>query len=195
MKTLWEEMSRRVEKLEIVNEQNIMEMTQQKYTNKFSKIMFYESLGSVICYVSGIYLLINIAKLDTWYLMLCGIFTIVFLLLLPVFSLRSLSKLKRLDLTNYSYTETVVRFAKSKRRVLLLQRAGVYLSLLLFLTILPVTNKIFNNKDMFIMEMEAFPWIFVGIVFVVLIFFVRWGYGCYKSITESAENVLKELED
>jgi hypothetical protein len=61
--------------------------------------------------------------------------------------------------------------------------------------VLPVTNKIFNNKDMFTMDMAAFSWIFTGVVFVLVIFFVRWGYGCYKSITASAENVLKELED
>ncbi len=36
MKTLWEEMSLKVEKQQIVTDQLIMEMTQQKYKNKFN---------------------------------------------------------------------------------------------------------------------------------------------------------------
>jgi len=195
MKTLWEEMSQKVEKQQLVTDQLIMDMTQQKYSNKFSKILLYESFGTVICFVMAIYILFNIEKLDTWYLMTCGIFTITFLFLLPLFTLRSLSRIKRLDVAAYSYKETLVRFERSKKSVLLLQRSGVYLSLIMFLAVLPVFNKIFNNKDMFTMDMDAFPRIFTGVVFVLIIFFARWGYGCYKSITASAEKVLQELED
>ncbi len=188
-------MSQKVDKKQLVTDQIIMDMTQQKYSNKFTKLFFYESLGTVICYGMAVYLLFNIEKLDTWYLLSCGIFTITFLLLLPLFTLRSLTRIKRLNVAAYSYKETLVRFERSKKRVLLLQRTGIYLSLILFLAVLPVMSKIFNDKDMFTMDMDAFPWIFTGAVFVLLIFFTRWGYGCYKSITASAENILKELED
>ncbi len=195
MKTLWEKMSERVEKLELVNEQHIMEMTQQKYTKKFSKLFIYESMGSVICFAMAIFLLVNIEKLDTWYLLACGIFTIGILLVLPYFTLQSLSKIKRLNVSKYSYKETLVRFEKSKNRILLLQRGGIVLSFGLALLILPVLQKILNNKDFFANDMSGFPWISVSVMLVFLFFFARWGYGCYKSITNSAENVLKELED
>lgn len=195
MKTLWEEMSQKVEKQQLVTDQIIMDMTQQKYTSKFSKIFLYESLGTVICFAMAIYILFNIEKLDTWYLMACGIFTLAFLFLLPLFTLWSLTRIKSLDVAAFSYKETLVRFERSKKWVLLSQRTSIYLSFILFLAVLPVFSKIFNNKDMFTMDMAAFPWIFTGVVFVLLIFFVRWGYVCYKSITTSAEKVLNELED
>lgn len=143
----------------------------------------------------AIYILFNIEKLDTWYLMACGIFTLAFLFLLPLFTLWSLTRIKSLDVAAFSYKETLVRFERSKKWVLLSQRTSIYLSFILFLAVLPVLSKIFNNKDMFTMDMDALPWIFTGAVFVLLIFFLRWGYGCYKSITASAEMVLKELED
>ena len=195
MKTLWEEMSQKVEKQQLVTDQIIMDMTQQKYTSKFSKIFLYESLGTVICFAMAVYILFNIEKLDTWYLMACGIFTLAFLFLLPLFTLWSLTRIKSLDVAVFSYKETLVRFERSKKWVLLSQRTSIYLSFILFLAVLPVLSKIFNNKDMFTMDMDALPWIFTGAVFVLLILFLRWGYGCYKSITASAEMVLKELED
>jgi magnesium-transporting ATPase (P-type) len=195
MKTLWEEMSERVEKLELVNEQNIMEMTQEKYTKKFNKLLFYERSGAAICIIMGIVLLLNIEKLDTWYLMTCGIFSVVTLLILPVISLSSLKRMTSLNLSQNSYRETLIRFKKSRDRVLLLQRGGVILSVLFALVVIPVMDKIFNDNDFFTKEISTGYWIFLAVSMVALFFFARWGYGCYKSIAKSAENVLKELED
>lgn len=195
MKTLWEEMSARVEKLELVNEQNIMEMTQQNYTKKFDKLLFYERSGAAICFIMGIVLLLNITKLDTWYLMACGIFSVVTLLILPVISLRSLKRMTNLNLSQNSYKETLIRFKKSRDRVLLLQRGGVILSILLALVVIPVMDKIFNGNDFFTKEISTGYWIFLAVAMVALFFFARWGYGCYKSVSRSAENVLKELEE
>jgi hypothetical protein len=60
------------------------------------------------------------------------------------------------------------------------------------LTILPVASKIGNGKDLFV---ETAAWyIYVPVMGVFLFFFARWGYGCYKRITKSAENLLRELE-
>jgi len=154
----------------------------------------YEASGAVICYLMVIFMLLNFGKLDTWYLLTCGIFCVGFLAILPFFSLRSLNRIKKLKIANYNYKETLVRFAKSKKNVLLLQRLGLYISPLFFLIVIPVMNKIFNNKDMFQSDVSAFPWVFVGIFFVFITLFSRWGYGCYKSMTNSAENVLKELD-
>ena len=195
MKTLWEEMSERVEKLELVNEQNIMEMTQEKYTKKFNKLLAYERSGAVICIGMGIVLLLNIWKLDTWYLMTCGIFSVLTLFILPFMSLGLLNRITNLNLSRYSYKETLIRFKKSRDRVLLLQRGGVILSIVFALVVIPVMDKIFNGNDFFTKEISTGYWVFVTVAMVALFFFARWGYGCYKSITSSAENVLKELED
>jgi hypothetical protein len=195
MKSLWEEMSQKFDKQQLVTDKIIMDMTQQKYSSKFTKLFFFEGLGTVICYVMAVYLLFNIQKLDTWYLMAGGIFTITLLFLLPLFTLRSLTRIKYLNVAAYSYKETLVQFERSKKRVLLLQRMGVYLSLIFFWVVIPVSSKIFNDRDLFTTDMGAFFWIFSGLVFVLLIFFARWGYGRYKSVTVSAENILKELED
>ena len=195
MKTLWQEMSVKVEKQQIVTDQLIMQMTQQKYSNKFSKLFIYEASGAVVCYIMVIFMLINIGKLDTWYLLSCGILCVAFLAILPFFTIRSLNRIKRLEIANYNYRETLIRFAKSKKNVLLLQRLGLYISPLFFLIVIPVMGKMFNNKDMFLSDASAFPWVFVGVFFVFIILFSRWGYGCYKSMTNSAENVLKELDE
>jgi len=140
----------------------------------------------------ALYLLVNINKLDTWYLMACGIFTIALLLILPVITLRLLGKIKRMNIVKNSFKETIVSYTKTKNQLLLMQRVGIYLSFVLMFTCLPVFSKIMNNKDLFLQGKIWLTYIPVMVIFLFL--FTRWGYKCYKNITNSAENILKELE-
>ena len=195
MKTLWQEMSQQVAQQKQLTDTLIMEMTQQKYSQKFSKIAIYESLGAIICFIAAIYMIFNFNKLDTWYLMACGIFMISYLLTLPIFVLRSLKTIKSLNITNKSYKQTIVGFAKAKKQLLLVQKLGIYVNFILFLTSIPLAAKLFNNKDIFLVGGSIWQGVFIVVVAVLMIFVSRWGYGCYKNVTNSAENILKDLEN
>ncbi|MBT8264025.1 MAG: hypothetical protein KJN75_01680, partial [Muriicola sp.] len=170
----------------------IMKMTQEKYVNKFGKIAVYETIGAVICFAAALYVLFNFGKLEVWYLQLCGIFTLLFLIILPILTLRSLRRIKGINVVENSFVDTIVQFTKAKNQLLLLQRVGIYLSFLLMFTTLPVASKLLKNKDLFL---ETDIWyVYLPIMGIFLFFFTRWGYGCYKNITSSAESILSELE-
>lgn len=192
LETLWSEMSQELETQKKLTNELIMNMTQEKYSNKFQKISTYETIGGVICIIAGIFILTKFSMLDTWYLQLCGLFTVIFLFLLPVLTLNSLRRIQKINIADKNFKETLVSFSKAKKQLLFLQRLGLYLSFILMFTILPVASKIMKGKDLFL---DTYLWyIYLPIMAVFLFFFTRWGYGCYKSITNSAENILKELE-
>ncbi len=195
MKTLWGEMSLELDRQKNLTDKLIIDMTQERYTNKFNKIFHYESIGAVVCFAFALFLIANIEKLDTWYLLVLGIFIIAFLLVLPILVLRSINRIKHLDIATNNYKETLIGFARAKKELLFTQRFGIYLNFILVLAVLPVTSKILSNKDLFTIEHSAKLWFAIPALFIFLYFFSRWGYKCYKSITNSAENILKELED
>ena len=192
IQTVWSEMTDQLEKQKKLTTELIMKMTQERYRTKFDKITFYETIGAVVCFVMALYLLVNINKLDTWYLLACGIFTVAFLIILPIITLGLLGKIKRMNIIKNSFKETIVGYTKSKNQLLLMQRVGIYLSFVLMFTCLPVFSKIMNNKDLFLQGKIWLTYIPVMVIFLLL--FTRWGYKCYKNITNSAENILKELE-
>jgi hypothetical protein len=195
MKTLWQEMSEQIEEQKQLTDTLIMDMTQQKYTQKFNKITTYESIGAAICFITAILILVNFKKLDTWYLAGCGIFTLSYLLTLPILVLRSLKTIRSINISSASYKESIVGFAKAKKQLLLIQKLGMYVNFILFLAIIPVTSKLMGDKDIFMTGGSLWKYGFIAIVAIAMIFVSRWGYGCYKNITNSAENILKELED
>lgn len=194
MQTLWSEMSKQLEEQKKLTNEIIMNMMQERYSNKFRTISTYETIGAVICFVVAIYILVNLGSLDTWYLKACGIFTLTFLFVLPILVLRALSRIKRLNITDKSYKDTLLSFTKAKTNLMRLQKVAIFASFLLMFAVSAVSSKILSNKDFFTMERNVGSYVVLGIAILFVILISRWGYGHYKRITNSAENLVKELE-
>ena len=191
----WSKLSSELEKQRKLTNKIIMEMTQQRYSNKFKTISTIETIGAVICLFTCIYILVNIDKLDTWYLLACGIFTVAFLLAMPVMVLRFLHKIKNIDILKNSYRDTVVTYARAKKNLLMIQQLGIYASFVLMFSTAAVFSKIWSNVDFFMIERAGWLYGSIIIATIVVIFFARWGYRCYVNITSSAEGILKELDN
>jgi len=194
MKTLWETMSRKVESQELLTDKLIMEMTQQKYKNKFSTLSMYETTGAIICIITAGVIVFNLDKMTAWYNMVCSIIAIVLLVGMPIISLHAIYGLRRIDIAKNSFKTALGSFMKKKRRLLLIQQLAVPFSCSILFFTLPVFSMIMNDKDFFQQQHSPWFWIFIAGVVVGVFFFARWGYGCYKRVTASAEDLLRELE-
>lgn len=194
MQALWQDMSQELEKQKKLTDKLIIDMTQERYNNKFRTISKYESLGAVACFGFLLMIVLNFQKLDTWYLMLCGLISIAIFFILPILSLSSIYQLRRINLREGSYKDVLLQYTKGKRRFLLIQQLGIGLSFVILFTVLPIATKILDNKDIFL-DGKVWSWYLpFGLIF--LFFFARWGYGCYKNIANSAEQLLiNELQD
>ena len=194
LQTTWTQMSVELEKQKRLTNDIIIKMTQERYSNKFKTVSFYESLGAVVCFIAAIYIFINFGKLSGWLEISCGVFTLVFLLLMPVLVLKSLKEVQQLKIGVRTYRETVLAYTKKKKRLLVLQQISIYVSFFLTFTMLPVASRIISNKDFFAVSRGLPFYLGIIIALIVLFFFARWGYGCYKRITNSAEAIITELE-
>ncbi|HMB62020.1 MAG TPA: hypothetical protein VKN36_03035 [Eudoraea sp.] len=194
IKAIWSDMSDQLEQQKKLTNEIIIKMTQERYSNKFQKITIFESMGAVVCFIAAFYIIINFDKLDTWYLVVCGVITLVFMLVLPILVLRSLHQIRNLNITESSYRDTVVNYERIRRNLLMQQQFGIYGSFVIFFTTLAIFSRISSGEDIFQDYQDTGVYIFGAIVCVLLYFFARWGYGCYKSITSSAESIIKELE-
>jgi len=192
MKSQWDEMSKEIKKQQILTDKLIVDMTQEKYNNKIKSISIPETIGAVICVASALYILINFNKLDTWYLIVCGVFAVVYLILMPIKSLRSIDKMKSINLSDKNVTETLIDFTKSKKKFWLVQRIGFYLNFIFIVAILPISGKLLSNKDLFLESKLWYLYIPMLVVFLLIITF--FGLKHYKKATKSAENLLKDLE-
>ena len=187
-------MSDQLENQKKLTDKLIMEMTKERYKHKIGILSKYEGIGAVICFIAAILLILRFYELDTWYLLASGVFTVCYLIILPVVVLRSIRNMKSIELTNNNYKETLIAYAKKKRQFLLTQKVGVYLNFILLVVSLPVIIKVFKGKDILITNINLVYW-YIPIMVVFLILFSIWGYGKYKNVTDSAAHILEEFED
>ncbi|WP_298475304.1 hypothetical protein [uncultured Maribacter sp.] len=191
----WGQMSLELEKQKRLSKKNILEMTHQKYKNKFSRLLKFELMGALICFVFSGLILYNFSRLDTWYLWVCGIFTLLILLVMPIITLMAIQQIKSLDILNISNKDALIKYTKTKSYLLAIQQFGAYASFPVFLTSMPVMSKILKNKDFFSVSKDIWFYVMIVLFGVGLYFFIKWGIGCYKRITNSAEEILKELDE
>ena len=73
----------------------IDQMTSKQYRSKIQKIEYPEIIGGIVCLMGLTFISLNFSKLDTTFLQLIGIVSVLLLILLPLFSFLSLKRFKR----------------------------------------------------------------------------------------------------
>jgi hypothetical protein len=192
MKSQWVEMSKEFENQRKLTESLIIKMTTTDYKNKFSKILIPEVIGAFICFTGALFILVNLQKLNNWYLMICGTISVLILFLLPVLSFSAIHKIRSVNILNNDYKQSLLEYSKGKLRFVFVQKLSFYLGAILMLVILPVMGKLIGGKDFFI---ETRLWFWYAIGFPFFYGYSKWVFKKYLKITEDAENILKELEN
>ena len=189
MKRQWDDMSTELAQQKIVNKNLIMEMTHDRFKSKISTIGKYERAGTLLCIPVAIFILFNIHKMDSGILLACAIFCITTLIIIPMISLRLIGQMRQSVISDKNYKQSIIEFAKSRKRFLLLQKLGGIWGIILMLAISPVFNRI-SGDDAF----EYSPFFWIGAVVFVLVF-SRWGYKKYEDMTGRAEELLRSLDE
>lgn len=191
MKAQWENMSQELDKQKLLTDRIVVDMTRRKFKEKLRGISVPETVGTVICFAMAIFLILNFTKLDTWYLILCGILSIGFCITLPILSMRSIGKMKKIDISDSSYRESLEQYAREKNLFVKIQKTGYYGGFIFALTILPAIGKITRDKD-FLMESRLWIW-YIPLIIIFHFLFSKWVFKHYSAIAKSATNLLEDL--
>jgi len=191
MKNMWSDMSAEREKQKLLTDQIILNMTKSNYQSKLKKISIPEIIGSAVSIAIVLYVLIDLRKLNTGYLMACGIITVIILVLLSFLSIRSIHRLHSVNISGINFRESLLQFARRKKEFVSVQKFGFILGALLLVVSLPVMGKLIGGKDLF---REYWLWICYSAGFVFFYGFSRYIYRHYMKSVSEAEVILKELE-
>jgi len=192
MQTVWTEMSAAIASQKTLTNQIILEMTKERYRKKIGVISKYESIGSVLCFLAALTLLVQIFELDTWYLLTAGVFSITYLIVLPILVLRSILRLKSINISGNTLAQTIRLFRKRRLHFLRMQRMGIFGNFILLFMLLPVVVKLIDGKDIFL-DISNFWYWYIPFTLIILAVFSKWGYAHYKRMTKAAEDTLASL--
>jgi hypothetical protein len=194
LQATWNQISEELEKQKKLTNEIILKMTHKNYKDKLNKIAIPEKISAFFTYVVAAILLLRFYELDTLPLQICGVITLAILIVLPYFSLKYLSDMQNLNVSQLSYKESIVKHEKSKQRYQRFLKFSVYAGFVLMLIIIPVASKIFNGDDIFTEPQGNFWYWFLPMGLVFYYLFTRKIIGCYDSNIKKAGMILKELE-
>lgn len=191
MKTLWGTMSQELDRQKLLTDQLVVEMTQKKFDDTLTNISLPETVGTVICFAMALFGIVNFGKLDTWYLILCGIISIGFCIILPILSMKSILRMKKIDLSKSSYKESLRQYAHEKNQFVKIQKISYYLGFIFSLAVLPVAGKLMKDKDL-LLESKLWVW-YVPVAILFHFLFSKWVYKFYSKATKGAQKLLDDL--
>ena len=149
-------------------------------------------MGSVVCAASVLYIVINFQKLNTWYLVVCGITALLILLALPTLSLKAIKKLYGINISRRNYKQSLAYYTNAKKQFVFAQKLTFYLGPILILAILPVMTMLIGDKDFFKVPNT---WMVYTLSFPFFYPFAKWVFKSYSKTVADGENMLKELRE
>ena len=190
LRNQWSEMSANIEDQKKITDFKIIKMTEMKYMDKIRKIKITEITGAAFCFIALIFIVGGIDKLEQWYLLMCGIISVIMLILMPVLSIVALYRISSANISTDNYKQTLVDYNTNKIRFINIQKLSLCFGALLFIAILPVLGKLMSGKDLF---KSATIWYIYSVGFPFLYYFATWVLKKYRSSLNKAEEILRDL--
>lgn len=193
MKSLWGKMTQDLEKQKLLTDKMVVQMIENRYENKFQNLILPETIAAVICIATAIFIVSHFEKMDTWYLELSSVFAVVYLIVLPIFSLQAIYRMKNINISKQDYKETLLAYNQAKRQYQKVIKWGFFLNFFLMISVLLLTLRIFGEEGTMVSEMKIWLMLLpLGILFLIVL--SKYAYRLSKHTMSSAEQILKELE-
>ncbi|MDR7127797.1 hypothetical protein J2X69_000125 [Algoriphagus sp. 4150] len=192
MKTLWADVSLRMEKQDKIQKELLIDITRQKFRNKLDYVRIPEIIGALFCVGYAMYVLSHFSDFELWYNQLFALISVFILLALPVASLSVIKGMRTLRIDSESPAAILDKFTKNKIRFEKVQRHSMIFGGILMITILPPLAELRGSVAK--ISNPLFWIIYIPICLGLMFFLSRWVLKKYKRVIDSSEKMLKELE-
>lgn len=188
MKNLWENQSQTLDfKRHTLSD--VRSLALKKQTKIFH---VSEVAGLVIAYLLAGMVFYHFIELDHWFLKICGIFLIVYLLVMPIYTLSVVRKLRQPDLINSNYKEIIDHFYFAQSKLKIAEIISFVASPFLFIASVVIIAKIFLNMDVFDLNLNLQNVFFLVLTFVGAIILNIWAFRKRKDRLKTITQTLEE---
>ncbi len=192
MKVLWANMRQNDVIQNDILSKNINDMTQLKLNEESKNFKIAEISGLLIAYVMAGIILYKFNILDNWYLITCGIILVLYFICMPLFTLTSVKRMKRIDLAKLNYREVLEHFYSVKSRLKQAEKISLWASPFLFISAAAIITKIFLQIDLFTYSFKL-PVVLLSVLsFTGAFLFNIWTYNKRDRQLLSVRQLLEE---
>jgi MFS family permease len=188
MKNVWSNMEERTK----ITPFQISESSLLEFNKKTNVFKIGEVIGIVIAYALVGFVLYKFNNLDVWYLRLCGCVLVIYLMIMPIYTLFETWKMKHIDIVTSNCKNVLEQIYTAKNNLKKAEKISFIASPFLFLASIVILTKFFTDKNLFTLNIQL-PIVFlIGVAFLGAIVFNIWAY---KKRDKEFKSVQQLLED
>lgn len=190
LRTIWSEMSDKLDRQKQLTDQLILQMAHEKSSSRLQRIVTMEGVGIVAVALILLALFSRFYLLDNWLQITGGVFSALVLLISLIMGGRIIFQARRIDVSQNNYQQNLTYFKALKKTLRLYKRLSIVLNIFLPFFLLPVVFKLFFDRDL-LTDLAAFGSALLAIALLVppLLYLIIRYYG--RQVTQ----VGKALED
>lgn len=114
------------------------------------------------------------------------------LLVMPLYTIAVIKRMKKIDLAKSSYKEVMEHFYSVKSRLKQAEKISLIASPFLFVSSMVILTKIFTNKDLFALTFQLPIMLLIVLSFIGAILFNIWAFKKRGEQLQSVKQLLEE---
>lgn len=192
MRSVWSTMSEELNKQKRLTNDLILKMAHEKSSSRLGRIIFAESVGSVISLAAAIYILVNFDKFNSVFNMLAGAGTVALLVIAVIMAAILIKKVSKINILKDTYSEAIVHFKELKKMLRFYKRFSLMMYFIMPFLLLPVVSILFLGKDLSTDNGELLEVLLACVIVLPIAWLLIMWF--YKSNLRKVSSAFKEVE-
>ena len=191
LKSEWKKLETSYHDQDIFESEQVRKTIRQKYRSKMRRVLFPEIVGMLIALYFAALFFFHFSMLDTQFLQVEGIITIVLLLIVPGSRIYLLSRLYQSSNMAVPFQEAYAHFLRYKIKFQKMQMVNSALMFLLIISVIVLCTRIYNEYD--VTSNKYFWAVTFSLSMLFVLFFEYKIKKGYLRLIRQAEDLLREL--
>jgi len=192
MKSVWSTMSVELDKQKKLTSDLILKMAHEKSNSRLGRIIFAESVGSVVALAAAIYVLTNFDRFNSTFNVIAGAGTVALLIISVIMAIFLIRKARMINILNDTYTEAITHYRELKKMLRFYKRFSMVMYFIMPFILLPVVSLLVIGKDLSTDTGELLEVLLACVIVLPISWFlVMW---FYKSNLRKVSSAFKDVE-
>ncbi len=193
MKSAWKELSTELEKQKKLTNDIILKMAHKKSASRLSRIIYAESIGSVITLAAVIYLISNFHKLNDWLSLASGVLVAVVFMASILMSMKIVFQSRKIDLIGSSLSRVIENYNALRNTLRIYKKVSMAFYVFIPFIMLPVFSALFLDKSL-LNRLDEFVEVIIA---SALILPVSWWLVLrfYKSNMSKVSEAIRDIKE
>jgi MFS family permease len=169
----------------------VRDWTEAAFRRQMRLFQTSEGIGFIVAYTIAGVILVHVSEFDTWYFWISGLILLGYLLIMPLYTMSVIRKMRKPDLIHATCKEVLEHFYRAQRKLKLAEKITFIANPFLFVSSMILLTRILAGLDVFTLPFKLPLVLFIIAVFIGATLFNLWAFKKRDKQLQSVADLLQ----